>query len=364
MTNILPHHESLNITALNSCFNDVTNSYKFYWFLAILEHIEKSDIYTITDTEISIKMLEFAWYPLDYYKLSFGKADSFIKIAEKISQHITVDNTPNSPSLFSQIENGLSHDAVNKIKTEVNLILNRWVKYRFLRPFLNHELSGLKDTLVNNKIKELVNTKYQTDVPYTFESGGIKLNDKWVDYLRRNNNILKGFIFWNIVRFLNKHNPNVIGLPEKLFKPATRDLKIAKAFWGDYLKENPTDCIYSRVHVPDSNFSLDHYIPWSYVAHDKVWNIVPTTKSMNSIKGDRLPTNFLLNSFLDLQYSAFKYHRTKNKRGLLSDYETLFNLNSNELDLIDADAFKSKISNEIKIYKNAAESLGFSELKL
>lgn len=32
------------------------------------------------------------------------------------------------------------------------------------------------------------------------------------------------------------------------------------------------------------------YIPWSYVAHDELYNLTPTTKNVNSSKSNRLPT--------------------------------------------------------------------------
>jgi len=35
--------------------------------------------------------------------------------------------------------------------------------------------------------------------------------------------------------------------------------------------------------------SLDHFVPWSYVAHDEMWNLHPTTKSINSSKSNNLP---------------------------------------------------------------------------
>ena len=37
----LPYHPTLPISRLASVFSSVINSYKFYWFLAILEFMEK-----------------------------------------------------------------------------------------------------------------------------------------------------------------------------------------------------------------------------------------------------------------------------------------------------------------------------------
>jgi hypothetical protein len=38
------------------------------------------------------------------------------------------------------------------------------------------------------------------------------------------------------------------------------------------------------------DISLDHYVPWSFVVHDQLWNLIPTTKSVNSKKSDLLPS--------------------------------------------------------------------------
>ena len=37
------------------------------------------------------------------------------------------------------------------------------------------------------------------------------------------------------------------------------------------------------------NFQLDHYLPWSFVGHDRLWNLVPVSAEANRQKGDRLP---------------------------------------------------------------------------
>ena len=52
--------------------------------------------------------------------------------------------------------------------------------------------------------------------------------------------------------------------------------------------------------------SLDHFIPWSFVLHDRMWNLVPVSKSINSSKSDLLPPlEKYLDSFIDLQFTAY-----------------------------------------------------------
>ena len=60
---------------LSSVFVNTQNSYKFYWWLAIIEicfYQEKKEVYF---DEIVLKIISKLWYPVNYYKLSFGKVD-------------------------------------------------------------------------------------------------------------------------------------------------------------------------------------------------------------------------------------------------------------------------------------------------
>jgi CRISPR/Cas system Type II protein with McrA/HNH and RuvC-like nuclease domain len=47
--------------------------------------------------------------------------------------------------------------------------------------------------------------------------------------------------------------------------------------------------IYSGKILSEKDISIDHFVPWSYVAHDEMWNLNPTTKSINSSKSNNLP---------------------------------------------------------------------------
>ncbi|MBL9087431.1 MAG: hypothetical protein JNM10_09840 [Planctomycetia bacterium] len=35
--------------------------------------------------------------------------------------------------------------------------------------------------------------------------------------------------------------------------------------------------------------SIDHFLPWSFVAHDQQWNLVPVGRSTNLTKSDSIP---------------------------------------------------------------------------
>lgn len=355
----LPTNKGLDISNLSKCFNNISNSYKYYWLLSILDHVIYSEELYISLDQISMSMISKVWYPLDYYKLSFGKQDGFKELSTLISTKVKIDNSVNSSSLLKQIENKLSPVVTAKLRNNIKVGLKRWVTFRFLTPFFKSQVKGLRDQEVNNIISLLSNSaQYKDLVPYSIESDGITLNKKWRDYFLEHHSILKGFINWHLIKFLQKNNPNVIGLTEKLEKPTKRDLKVAKVYWTKYLNSYSLTCIYSDQTINASSFSLDHFVPWSYIAHDQIWNIIPTTKIINSTKSDNLPSlEHYLNSFCNIHYDAFKYHVLKKNYKLLEDYTILFN--NYNLHEIDFATFKKVLSTEISNHCRIAENLGF-----
>ena len=47
--------------------------------------------------------------------------------------------------------------------------------------------------------------------------------------------------------------------------------------------------IQMMIHMVHGSFDLDHFVPWSYVASDELWDLLPMDSSLNSSKSNRLP---------------------------------------------------------------------------
>jgi hypothetical protein len=356
----LPRHKSLAVNLLTECFQDTTNSYKFYWFLAILDHLKDAGQSNIPYEDLYLRMISSVWYPLDYFKLSFGKQDSFKKLAISLSCHLKIDNGPLAPDLYKQLINSLTNDQVASITKEVSSTLHRWVAFRFLRPFFHEELAKVKnDHLINGAIIKLANEK-KKNVPYHFGVSSIIIDESWKEYFQSHQAILRGFINWHLIKFLQKNNPNVIGLSEKLFRPKARNLIAAKKYWTTFLAANNLSCIYSGRQILPNEYSLDHFVPWSYITHDQLWNLVPVSNIANSSKGDQLPdlpTYF--DQFCRLQFSAFSFYRDNGAINLLEDYYSV--LPGDSLLSDKYDTFSQKMKSEISAHLRSAKNLGFRD---
>ena len=46
--------------------------------------------------------------------------------------------------------------------------------------------------------------------------------------------------------------------------------------------------------ILDGDLSIDHVIPWSYIYSDDLWNLVFVSKSQNSSKGNRIPSEEMI----------------------------------------------------------------------
>ncbi len=109
-------------------------------------------------------------------------------------------------------------------------------------------------------------------------------------------------------------------------------------------------------------FSLEHFLPWRFVAHDLLWNIVPAPKNVNSAKNDNLPDlNRYFEPFATLQYNAVRAIATAQKSSLLEDHILLFRVSStDELSALSFPDFRQKLHDAIVPQFQIATNMGFS----
>jgi len=77
-------------------------------------------------------------------------------------------------------------------------------------------------------------------------------------------------------------------------------------------------CIYSNLNLSlGDNISLDRYLPWSFLVHDRLWNLIPTVQSVNSAKSNNIPsTDRYFNKFIEVQHLGLvvSYENTSEKQ--------------------------------------------------
>ena len=279
----IPQHTSLTTGALSRVFSHTTATYKFYWFIGILDLFVKRGKTRMDVWDIMIEMVANAWYPVCYFHLSFGKSESLYEAIWTIQQERNIPINLSPKELSDWLHANIHDDFVS---STLRFLMNN-VPYRFLSPWIrtdnDDEMVARSLTLENNCLYRIVKDS---------RTMSIELNPRWLSYLADNYKILKDFAYWNLAIFLQKRNPNVPNVPNKLIKPEKRDVLSKQHSYWDFVMEHGGEmcCIYTDKQLFPGNYDLDHFIPWSFVSHNLLWNLLPVDSSVNSSKSNRLPS--------------------------------------------------------------------------
>lgn len=362
---------------LSNVFEKTTSSYKFLFFKTLLDIQGLTGVIEHKHTEISLEKLYYlflvnSWYPISMFKLSFGKQDKIGNLIQNLKSK--VDNRVlNSLDIkFPELQNVLIHASDDYFK-EAFKHLDKYVKYRFLTSWMREELRGIPDQDKNAKIRKLLEEDYISEkkYPYHFITVNNKeylvINPTFAEYLRENFLILYDWWRWNFAKYLSEKNPMTPAILNKMESPQKRNLILARKYWTEIISLNNGNirCIYSGDTIIRVE-SLDHFLPWSFLPYDRIWNIIPTSIVINREKSNTLPNlEKYLNPFVDFQISSLKkYIYSQEKKSInnsvldeefnISDSFSIFRqINSKDV--------HTKYINTIKKYYEIALTQGFSK---
>lgn len=313
----LPPTTDLNIGALAGLFRNTTNSYKFVFFLSLLDllkrhHFDAERPYTYA--EITIEMLAMAWFAHTFFRLSFGAQDTITAKLDALALDFQT-----SENLFARDRQAL-REALRSTDLKAAGRLMEFVPYRLLIPFLDPQLQGVDKgawMVFERAMPAITNAHFETARPlYRFDSddyrtcAAVHWHPDWVAYLERHFPIIEGWAAWHWLRYMQRRNPTTPSLPNKLFPPTKRDsLARQTRYWRAVLNHPDAEalhCIYSDTLLNAEDFALDHYLPWSFVAHDQLWNLIPAPAAVNSSKSNHLPSADYFEDFVMLQYEGLR----------------------------------------------------------
>ena len=355
--NLLPESSSVSIGEFCRIFDSVTTSYKFLFFKGILEQLKANNFNNrVLSLElIMADMLLHAWYPCVFFKIFLGKQDQIAAVISSLN--LPAQNTLNVAGLRSHIQKEISE---NKIP---NLL--RHVPYRLLTCFYLNELRGISEASRNTALYERSIETFEVKKPlYKFSTKSeIEIHPEWAKYLKENISIVEGWHSWNWLSYLQKLNLNVPNLVEKLSPPIQRSsLKTQTDYWKAIISRTDLMCIYSGQKLTLNNFELDHYLPWSFVAHDNIWNLIPVLADANRSKSDFLPSEKYFNKFIEFQHIGLCRtceNLQKNKSGKVIE-SFLYDLHIQESVLTDFSSLHKAYSNTMLPLISLAKSMGFN----
>lgn len=297
------YYNELDLSSFSAIFGNVSESYKFYWTEAILNQMAMfPDQREFSLSVLADQMIADAWYTVTEYHLRLGIVNSnakssdgglerAVKDLQKAVEEAGIEVKSNAKK--SEILDLLKEFGENPAVKKDKIRLTTMVPYRLLSPFTGSSALSGSQLQSFRKCNEIAAT---VRLPYTFVirkglETSILLDDAWSRMFADQCEILLGWIRYQKVRYLQNRNPGVPGIIYKLEpeNAGIRKLQNARKLWTMVMDRREILDIYNGQRLNDIGFDLDHFVPWSYVASDELWDLLPMDSSLNSSKSNRLP---------------------------------------------------------------------------
>lgn len=300
----------LDYRAFGSMLDHPTQCYKFYWLEAIMNLMLKK--YRFSFDEIFDEMIVSAWYTITQYHLFLGPMiEGERRDAINRAIDVLIENTSlNENSKPDEIRSVLKEQ--NYLVLEYKRKLAKNVPYKLLSSF-SSELTQDKGDAYRIEYIQILNQEIH--LPYIIENGVgigkcVVLQEEWIPFLMDNYLIIKNWIQYNKIQFLQMINPGVPGIINKLDdeRNNVRHLERVRDLWNAHIEVSNKEIvdIYTGNKL-ESTFDVDHFIPWSYVAHDEMWNLIPSNASANRSKSNHLPEwDLYFNKMANMEYDLYK----------------------------------------------------------
>ena len=323
----IPQSEKVNTASFARLFDNKSESYKLFWFKAILHEVGYGRN-EISFRDLIERMIVDAWYMVSEFKLNLGPADTLEKAVLHIEDKEDFLPTEKEDVLFRYLRSSDDRQLKEYMRT---LSLN--VPYRLQAPLIKNPDSKIWYRTV--AITDYINA--QPDIMYSIEHRG-SLNSKiiitplWMDYIKNNLGILLGWADYNLILYLQRRNPTVPGIANKIYPPQERKLTAVTRYWKYMIQKQPMMDIYTGDLLDTKGLSIDHFVPWSYVASDELWNLIPTAKSVNSSRSNNLPDwNRYFGRLAKAEYEAYLLVDSDAKARELFEKCLKENLNNDEI---------------------------------
>ena len=361
----LPYSEELNIEYLGRLFDNTSECYKFFWFQAIVTKLTEGK-YELTYEELVDEMIADAWYMVTEYHLNLGPKDTLENLVELIRvKNPELKSCEKKSAIIDFLKNTDDKEIISKKR-----ILTHNVPYRLQAPFMEN-LKGKGWSAGENELISRINQEKRLMYYFTALNGlstKIVIQEDWGRYIWKNQEIIRGWLEYNMILYLQKRNPSVPGIADKLMPPQERKLEKVKKYWKLILTLEPVKEIYGEKILDGEDISMDHFVPWSYVAHDELWNLSPTTPSINSKKGNKLPNwDDYYKELAVLEYKAYTICHTYDTARKQFEKCAERHINSQEVrsslyaDGLDLEQFSERLCNILKPVYDSAKLCGFDE---
>ena len=294
----LSYYNQLDISGFSRMLKDPSFCYKFYWLEAIVNLIS-ADVTETTFNDIIDEMICNAWYSVREFHIHLsglgGAGDVRDGLERAVLRLTELSDLPANASKV-QIKNQIRvHDSELQ---DAKRQLTNMVPYRALAGFFANAgetpTSWESARRMTAYIEEF--NKNHIILPYTLGTGSklakeVRFHPDWIKMIQDNTVTILGWIQYEKVKWLQNNNPEVPGLVYKLAPMDEKMRKLGKVhkLWDGILECRQIHDVFTEKPMQPGKYDVDHFIPWSFVMNDELWNLMPMDSSLNSTKNNRLP---------------------------------------------------------------------------
>jgi 5-methylcytosine-specific restriction endonuclease McrA len=254
------------------------NTYKFALTKFLLDHAHtcktKDECLRIEYKQIAEKFLEYYWFQECKYKLKQDfKVERMPVIIRIIRKYCGEEYIAESYEKYFKSKSELKEKMISEIeRTCLQDVIPR------LQPKDNYTLYRHYHTLSSN------GKKYRLP-PATQRY--IEIDPETFLYFKQYYHELTKLLIYEWAKFLERTNftPRLIAKLESL---GIQKRKSLTKFKKILLHQMDAKCFYCNDPVYLDNLHIDHFIPWSYIFEDDIWNLVISCSDCNLKKSDAL----------------------------------------------------------------------------
>jgi hypothetical protein len=338
----------------------VTASYKMFWLLAIIDFCLRNERH-IAFHDLFIRMLAEARQTRLLYRLNFGHNEIIAKTLDRLEE---TRSLPAPQASHQMVEEALRacyqkrFEPVYTILHQAFQTLKRYVPYAFLSPWCKADKPA--------NVVAFAEANFQNHkclVLYKFAGDSIILQPRWLGYIRENARIVRDYALWHLGIYLQERNPmvpNIIGKMQQITDRSGSNLAALRPVWKEHIHATNLRCLYTG-QVLTNNYAVDHFLPWTYVLHDQVWNTIPVEPRVNIQKTNKLPPGKYLNDFAEIQFRFFgwlRQMRDHKAHRLSEQYIDFFQTDPSDLPKSE---FVRRMVNQIAPHLERARFMGFED---
>ena len=325
------YHNALDMEGFSRMMQSPSYCYKFYWLEAIVKLISENKE-EVSYHEIIDEMIANAWYSVLEFHVHLSGLWADGEIRDNLEKAVLkLHRLSGLPANASDVE---IKNQIRKFEKELHsekIFLTQNVPYKALSGFANRgeeriDLNSSAGVMMSyyNRLSTL------SPLPYTFgEQKGldreIRFHELWIQMIQDYTVPILGWIQYEKVRWLQTVNPEVPGLVYKLapMDEKMRKLSHVRKLWDGILDITQIMDVFQEKPVKKEDYEVDHFIPWSFVMNDELWNLMPMDSSLNGIKSNRLPRwDVFFRKFAANQY--IMYGLVQEKPGIRKLYERCY----------------------------------------